>query len=89
MNAGGDIHVGPDDDTSTDPVVFDGCIRIYDNDGQPVPDHGDLDGDITVNGCYATADDLNITVDGDISGAITINQDTCQNQVTWTEGNCP
>jgi len=89
FDAGGDIHVGPDDGTSTDPVVFEGCTRIYDNNGQPVPDHGDLNGDITVNGCHATADDLKITVDGDINGSITINQPNCSNQVTHSEGDCP
>jgi len=89
LDAGGYIHVGPDDGTSTDPVVFDGCTRIYDDDGQPVPDHGDLNGDITLNGCHATADDLNIAVEGALNGSITINQATRQNQVTWSPGDCP
>ncbi len=89
MCINGDIQVGPDDDTSTDPVVFDGCIKIRDNDDTPVPDHGDLDGDITVNGCHATADNLNITVEGALNGSIDINQATCQNQVSWTSGSCP
>lgn len=88
-DAGGNIHVGPDDGTSSDPVVFDGCIRIYDDNGAPVPDHGDLDGYITINGCHATADDLNICIDGFVNGSININQPDCQNQVTRSCGTCP
>ncbi|RJP42427.1 MAG: hypothetical protein C4547_00345 [Phycisphaerales bacterium] len=88
-DAGGDIHVGPDDDTSTDPVVLDGCTRIHDNGGWPVPDRGDLNGDITVNGCHATADDLNICVDGALNGSIDINQSGCQNQVAYPCTGCP
>lgn len=68
------------------PVVFDGCIRTYSN---AFGGGGDLDGLLHVRGCHATADDLNICLDGALNGSILISQFGCTNQVTWSCSGCP
>jgi hypothetical protein len=83
-NAGGDIHVGAIEWTQMPDTVYDGCIEILD-DGSG--GGGDLTGDITVIGCHATADDLGITIEGTVSGRVTIGQAGCTNQVSWSD--CP
>lgn len=82
-NAEGDITVG---DGANIVVAFDGCISILDNGSGS---YGDLDGDITVYGCHATDDDLNICVEGDTNGYIRLYQSGCGPQVGVTCGTCP
>lgn len=57
--------------TNIPDIFFDGSIRI----------HGDLNGDIQVEGCHATNEDLDICVDGQINGDINIVQKGCSEQV--------
>ena len=77
FDAVGDITVGLATCSATPPdVTFDGCIGI----------RGDLDGAISVCGCHATAADLDICIDGDDNGNVTISQTGCTNQVDWS---CP
>lgn len=59
-------------------VEFDGCIRV----------HGDLPGRIAVAGCHKTQDDLNICIDGTLTGAVEIVQTGCKHPVTWSCGGC-
>ncbi len=68
-------------------VIFDGCIRVMDEDGSG--DDGDLDGDIIVVGCHSTLADLNICIDGATNGNVTITQTDCANQVIADCGTCP
>ncbi len=91
FNAGGTIHVGPVFfiGPPPPPITFDGCIRIYDEVG--TGNGGDLTGRITVVGCHATPHDLNICIDGNDNGNVTIEQTECTNQVVWScpPGGCP
>ncbi len=82
FDANGLIHVGPADLTIPD-ITFDGCIHIYD-DG--AGSGGALNNALTVQGCHATADDLDICIDGPDNGNVTILQSGCTNQVGWS---CP
>lgn len=84
--AHGNIVVGDPISMLLQPVEYDGCIRVF---GTAFGAGGDLEGDIEVNGCHATTDDLNICIDGAIVGSITINQAGCPNQVTWSCSGCP
>ncbi len=89
-NADGDIFIG-DPAPPQDPgfVVFDGCIRVKENPNPP-GGGGDLNGDIDVVGCHATSADLNICIDGNVNGSITIEQTDCDPQVTHScDDNCP
>jgi hypothetical protein len=70
----GDILIGSPIGTEA-PVTFDGCIDIT----------GDRNSDITVRGCHATSDELDICISGTMSGEINIEQSGCENQV---EPNC-
>ncbi len=91
FGVGGDIQLGGPywiSSSSPPPLTFDGCIRIYDDAGAP-PKGGNLKGDLTVIGCHATADDLNICVDGNDNGHISIVQIGCTNQVDWSCSGCP
>ncbi len=86
FDASGDIHIGPTNWGSWPSVIFDGCILVKDGSSGG----GDLDGDITVVGCHATTDDLNICIDGSINGSITIDQTGCGNTVVAScIGSCP
>lgn len=83
FDANGVIHIGLG--TIPDPpndITFDGSIQIHD-DG--AGGGGDLLGAIAVVGCHATADDLQICLDGGNGGNnISIRQVGCTNQVDWS-----
>jgi len=86
-DAKGDIYIG---DPGGEPqnVIFDGCIRVYYDPSSG--DGGDLEGDIDVVGCHATADALIIQIDGSINGTITIDDVGCEHQPGLdTDGPCP
>jgi len=90
-DANGIIQIGNPWSTG-DPqqVTFDGCIRVYDEDPNGnTGEHGNLGGYIYVNGCHTTGHDLNICIDGDVTGGIVISQEGCQNQVGHSCGICP
>jgi hypothetical protein len=87
FSARGNIYIGTI--TSVQPVVFDGCIRIYDevmtNDG------GNLYGTIAIIGCHE-AKDLNICIDGNNEGNIFVRQFGCNysfNSVQYSCQKCP
>lgn len=84
-DADGNITIGSAF-SPTPGAVFDGCIRVR---KQSTGGFGDLNGNISVWGCHATADPLNICIDGNVNGSINIFQSGCPNQVTWTCGGCP
>lgn len=87
FDAEGDILVGEVSPSLPLPsIIYDGCIEILDNGAGSF---GDLTGEIDVNGCHSTTDDLGITIEGSPPqlGAITINQTGCTNQVDWSD--CP
>lgn len=87
LDAGGTIHIGPVTYFSLPDITFDGCIRIY-NDG--VGSGGALTGAITVVGCHALPlEDLNICIDGNDNGNVTIEQDGCSDPVDWSCDTCP
>lgn len=87
FDAGGSINIGPIVALfPMNDVTFDGCIRIFDNGGLS---GGSLEGDITVTGCHATSDDLNICIDGSDNGNVFIKQSGCTNQVDWSCVGCP
>jgi len=68
-------------------VEFDGCIRVRED---TAGGSGDLNGRILVTGCHATPDDLNICIDGNVNGAVTIRQTGCRTQVGWScTAQCP
>ncbi len=87
FNANGDILVGPlPGFGDVDPITFDGCIQITDNGSGG---YGDLNGDIDVVGCLSH--DVDICVEGNINGDITLTQTGCspQYQVAGTCSPCP
>jgi hypothetical protein len=82
-HANGTIHVGPTSWSTLPSIIFDGSIAVNDNGSGS---GGDLKGDINVVGCHATADALDICIDGDGEENITITQLGCANQVVATCG---
>ena len=72
FDAAGDIMIGHP--TVITAIVFDGCIRIYD-DGSG--GDGDLTGSIDVNGCHGDEEVLVICIDGDDNGNVTLDQTGC------------
>jgi len=90
----GTIHIGNPDLEVQDDIVFDGCIRIYDEDEQGNNgDYGNLYGSIVVNGCHDPANQLNICVDGGIdTEAENVFQTGCDPQIEepwWLCTGCP
>jgi len=90
----GTIHIGNPDLEVQDDIVFDGCIRIYDEDEQGnTGDYGNLYGSIVVNGCHDPANQLNICVDGGIdTEAENVIQTGCDPQIEepwWLCTGCP
>lgn len=87
FDADGTIYVGPTKWTQMPPVNFDGCIHVI----AGPPGSGDLNGDITVVGCSAAPGAvLNICIDGDVNGKVTIEHSGCQYFATWDcVGPCP
>lgn len=81
FNANGNIVVNGLGGAFAPAVDFDGCIGIH---GDGAGGFGDLNGRILVTGCHATSDDLNICIDGNVNGAVTIRQFGCPNQVGWS-----
>ncbi len=69
------------------PSLFDGCIRVHDD--RRSSEGGNLLGSITVIGCHASPDDLNICIDGEDHGHVRIQQDTCAIGVTHSCSRCP
>ena len=57
-------------------MTFDGSIMIKEGHGG-----GDLNGNITVYGCHATEDELDICICGRNGGTVDIIQTACENQV--------
>ncbi len=89
FSAGGDIHIGGPPSVPVPPVTFDSCIRIYDDAGDP-PNGGDLKNDLTVVGCHANNDVLNICIDGSDGGYVTLLQTGCTPaNATWSCSGCP
>lgn len=87
FNANGNIVVSGVGSAFQPTVEFDGCIGVK---GNGSGSYGDLNGRILVTGCHATADDLNICIDGNVNGAVTIRQYSCLNQVGWScTSQCP
>lgn len=89
FDAGGLIQIGvPPIPSAPRLVYFDGCIRIFDEAG--TGDGGDLTGSIVVYGCHVTGDDLNICIDGDDNGNVSIIQTDCPTvEVGYSCGGCP
>ncbi len=86
FDAEGDIHIGPS--ANPVPLPFDGCIRIY--DALIGGGGGNLKGDLDVVMCHDDQEDLNICIDGDDGGNVTLVQTGCTYQTaTWTCGTCP
>lgn len=83
-DANGDIYIGQVISTPLPSVTYDGLIEILEG----AATGGDLNGDITVAGCHATADDLDLCVEGDVNGTLTIIQAGCSNQVDWNMNAC-
>jgi len=85
LDANGVIYVGPSSPPNPlNDITFDGSIAVYD-DGSG--GGGDLRGAIVVVGCHATADNLEICLEGGDGGEnIKIKQNGCTNQVGWS---CP
>lgn len=89
-DANGVIHIGesPVDPDDMPDVTFDGSILIKKESGGG--GGGDLNGDIRVAGCHATADDLNICICGTINGQVSIKPTNCSNQVSYScVSGCP
>ncbi len=88
VNAGGTIRVGPVVYLCCPPppITFDGCIHIYDD--AVIGTGGDLTGEIVVAGCHDPGD-LNICIDGNDNGNVTLAQSGCPNQVDWSCQTCP
>ncbi len=86
-DAGGAIYIGPI--VAPDPlndVTFDGCIRVF---GGTLKG-GNLLGSIDVTDCHLTDDELNMCIDRDDGGNVTITQTDCDPLVTgWSCGTCP
>ncbi len=85
FDAEGDIHIG-----GTTPTArpFDGRIRIYDKILGSV--NGHLKSAIDVIGCHDDEEILNICVDGNDGGNITLPQTDCTYQTaTHSCGTCP
>ena len=83
FDANGTIYIGE----PTGPlgnVTFDGSILIQNGEGPHGCHGGDLNGDITVRGCHATSDDLDICICGSDNGRVTIIQTLCVPQVDWS-----
>ena len=79
----GDIIIG--NDSPPTGVVYDGSIKISDG----ISD-GDMSGDITINGCHATDDDLDLCICGTMTGTVTINQTSYAEQVDYScVSGCP
>lgn len=87
FDAAGTLYVGPLFAVPAQTVVFDGCVRVHgDGSGQG----GDLAGILAVAGCHATPDDLDICIDGAVTGQVRILQGGCPIQVGWScVGGCP
>lgn len=83
FDAQGVIRVGPT--TGVPPITFDGFIHILGG----AQTGGVLYGTITIRGCHATGDPLDICICGGLApkGRVTIIQTGCVPQVTWG-GSC-
>lgn len=85
FDARGNMHFGSTSSILPTPppsVTFDGSIKILRNSGNT--DGGDLIGGITVIGCHATTDPLDICICGTNSGRVSITQTSCSNQASWS-----
>jgi hypothetical protein len=85
-DANGAIYIGKPGVLPLPDVTFDGRIKILDS---TTSGGGDLNSTITVRGCHATNDDLDICICGNNNGSVTIQQGTCSS-VTWScVSGCP
>ncbi len=85
-DAEGTIHFGNADLTIQDDVVYDGCVRVYDNGSGY---YGNLSGSLIVNGCHDPANTLNICIDGTYTGSsIQILESGCQYQIPTPKFAC-
>ncbi len=89
-DAYGTIHFGNPDLEVQDSVTFDGCIRIFDEDESGnTGDYGNLSGEIVVNGCHGTQDEMIICVDGNApASAFNVIQDGCGTVIPYPEYEC-